>query len=39
MFEIPSRTDIKEVVITSESIESEGAVLLVLKPEDQEKQA
>ena len=39
MFEVPSRSDIREVVVTSDSIENGGPPLLVLNPLDEEKQA
>jgi ATP-dependent Clp protease ATP-binding subunit ClpX len=39
MFEIPSRTDIREIVVTSDSIENGGSPLLVLNPQNKEKQA
>ena len=39
MFEIPSRTDIREIVVTSDSIENGGSPLLVLNPQNKKKQA
>ncbi len=39
MFEIPSRTDIREVVITSDCIDKDVPPLLVLHPETQKKEA
>jgi ATP-dependent Clp protease ATP-binding subunit ClpX len=39
MFDVPSRTDVREVVITAESVEKGVAPLLVLHPETQKKEA
>ena len=39
MFEIPSRTDVREVVVTTESVERGTAPLLVLRPEPERKEA
>ena len=39
LFEIPSRTDVREVVITTESVEEKVAPLLVLNPEVEKKEA
>ena len=39
MFDIPSRTDVREVVITPESIEHGVPPLLVLDPEERKKEA
>ncbi|MSR35132.1 MAG: ATP-dependent Clp protease ATP-binding subunit ClpX [Gemmatimonadetes bacterium] len=39
MFEIPSRTDVHEVVVTTESVEHGTAPLLVLRPEPERKEA
>ena len=39
MFEIPSRTDVREVVVTTESVEHGTAPLLVLRPEPERKEA
>ncbi|MBH16118.1 MAG: ATP-dependent Clp protease ATP-binding subunit ClpX [Gemmatimonadetes bacterium] len=39
MFEVPSRSDIEQIVVTSDSIEKGGPPLLVLRPQDEEKQA
>jgi ATP-dependent Clp protease ATP-binding subunit ClpX len=39
MFEIPSRSDVREVVVTAESVEGEVPPLLVLNPEPQKKEA
>src|SRR5690606_20050139 len=39
MFELPSRTDVREVVVTPESIEQEVPPLLVLDPEQRKKEA
>ena len=39
MFEIPSRTDVREVVVTPESIEHGVPPLLVLDPEERKKEA
>lgn len=39
MFEIPSRTDVREVVITPESIDHGVPPLLVLDPEERKKEA
>ena len=39
MFEIPSRTDVREVVVTSACVDQEVPPLLVLHPEEQKKEA
>ena len=39
LFEIPSRTDVREVVITTESVENKMRPLLVLHPEVEKKEA
>jgi len=39
LFEIPSRTDVREVVITTESVERDLPPLLVLNPEIEKKEA
>ena len=39
LFEIPSRTDVREVLITRESVEDGVAPLLVLRPEVEKKEA
>jgi ATP-dependent Clp protease ATP-binding subunit ClpX len=39
LFEIPSRTDVREVVITKEAVEDGVAPLLVLRPEAEKKEA
>ncbi len=39
LFEIPSRRDVREVVITRESVEEGVAPLLVLRPEAEKKEA
>jgi ATP-dependent Clp protease ATP-binding subunit ClpX len=39
LFEIPSRTDVREVVITTESVERKVQPLLVLHPEVEKKEA
>ena len=39
MFEIPSRTDVREVVVTNESVENGTPPLLVLRPEPERKEA
>ena len=39
LFEIPSRGDVREVVITKESVEEKIAPLLVLHPEMEKKEA
>ena len=39
LFEIPSRTDVREVVITTESVEDKVPPLLVLHPEVEKKEA
>lgn len=39
LFEIPSRTDVREVVITTESVEMKVRPLLVLHPEVEKKEA
>ena len=39
MFEIPSRNDVREVVVTPESVERGGAPLLVLHPEEEKLKA
>lgn len=39
MFEIPSRSDVREVVITAECVEEELPPLLVLHPEERKLEA
>ena len=39
MFEIPSRSDVREVVVTPESVENDVAPLLVLNPEQRKLEA
>ena len=39
MFDIPSRDDVREVVVTPESVEGDVTPLLVLHPEEQKLQA
>ena len=39
MFEVPSRTDVREVVVTSDCVDQEVPPLLVLSPEEQKKEA
>jgi ATP-dependent protease Clp ATPase subunit len=39
MFELPSRTDVREVVITEESVRQGVPPLLVLRPEVEKKEA
>ena len=39
MFELPSRDDIVEVVITKESVEDNSAPILILEPDTQRKEA
>jgi len=39
MFEIPSRDDVREVVVTRESVEGGVAPLLVLRPEERKLEA
>ncbi len=39
MFEVPSRTDVREVVVTSDCVDQEVPPLLVLHPEEQKKKA
>jgi ATP-dependent Clp protease ATP-binding subunit ClpX len=39
MFEVPSRKDVREVVVTPESVENGVAPLLVLHPEERKKEA
>ena len=39
MFDVPSRTDVREVVVTAESVEKGVLPLLVLHPETQKKEA
>jgi ATP-dependent Clp protease ATP-binding subunit ClpX len=39
MFELPSRTDVREVVVTAESVERGVAPLLVLHPEERKLEA
>ena len=39
LFELPSRTDVREVVITKEAVEDGVAPLLVLRPEAEKKEA
>jgi ATP-dependent Clp protease ATP-binding subunit ClpX len=39
MFEVPSRDDVREVVVTAEAVEQEVPPLLVLNPEPRKKEA
>ena len=39
MFEVPSRTDVREVVVTSDCVDEEVPPLLVLHPEEHKKEA
>ena len=39
MFEVPSRTDIREVVVTSDCVDQDVPPLLVLHPEERKKEA
>ncbi len=39
MFEVPSRTDVREVVVTSDCVDQEVPPLLVLHPEERKKEA
>lgn len=39
MFEVPSRTDVREVIVTSDCVDKEVPPLLVLHPETQKKEA
>jgi ATP-dependent Clp protease ATP-binding subunit ClpX len=39
MFELPSRKDVREVVVTKECIESDATPILILEPEEQRKEA
>jgi ATP-dependent Clp protease ATP-binding subunit ClpX len=39
LFEIPSRTDVREVIVTTESVEGKVPPLLVLHPEVEKKEA
>ena len=39
MFEVPSRTDVREVIVTSDCVDNEVPPLLVLNPEEQKKEA
>ncbi len=39
MFEVPSRTDVREVVVTSDCVDKDVPPLLVLHPEEQKKEA
>ncbi len=39
MFELPSRADVREVVVTADSVEQRVPPLLVLYPEEQKKEA
>ena len=39
MFEVPSRTDVREVVVTSDCVDQEVPPLLVLHPEEHKKEA
>ena len=39
MFEVPSRKDVREVVVTAESVERGGAPLLVLRPQERKLEA
>jgi len=39
LFEVPSRTDVREVVITKEAVEEGVSPLLVLRPEAEKKEA
>jgi ATP-dependent Clp protease ATP-binding subunit ClpX len=39
MFDIPSRTDVREIVVTTESVENGTTPLLMLRPEPARKEA
>jgi ATP-dependent Clp protease ATP-binding subunit ClpX len=39
MFELPSRRDVREVVITKECVEDDSAPILIIEPEAQRKEA
>jgi ATP-dependent Clp protease ATP-binding subunit ClpX len=39
LFELPSRTDVREVVVTKEAVEDGVPPLLVLRPEAEKKEA
>ena len=39
MFEVPSRTDVREVVVTADCVDKDVPPLLVLQPETQKKEA
>ena len=39
MFEVPSRTDVREVVVTSDCVDQQVPPLLVLNPEEHKKEA
>ena len=39
MFQLPSRDDVREVVITRETIEEGAEPLLILEPESQRREA
>jgi len=39
VFEIPSRTDVREVVVTADCVDKDVPPLLVLHPETQKKEA
>ena len=39
MFELPSRDDVLEVVITKECVEADSPPILILEPEVQRKEA
>ncbi len=39
MFEVPSRTDVREVVVTADCVDKAVPPLLVLHPETQKKEA
>jgi len=39
MFELPSRDDIVEVVITEECVEDKSAPILIMEPDTQRKEA
>ena len=39
MFDVPSRTDVREIVVTTESVEHGTTPLLVLRPEPERKEA
>jgi ATP-dependent Clp protease ATP-binding subunit ClpX len=39
MFELPSRSDVREVVITGECVEARSAPILIIEPEVQRKEA